>query len=174
MAELHVAHLGALERIGEEEAEATVSSVAASLDDAWQSSSAEPLAAPPSEGAFRWRRQEAEALRKLHTHLQCLNELLTFAPDEQKRLRVQLQQAQSCSNRAWYCVQQAAEVDAAQQRARMGKLKLEAKQSAAGNISERTARQDACRREPTSRTPSSRARRRLRETPRGRAAQAPQ
>ena len=94
MAELHVAHLGALERIGEEEAEATVSSVAASPDDAWQPSSAEPLAAPPSEGAFRWRRQEAEALRKLHTHLQCLNELLTFAPDEQKRLRVQLQQAQ--------------------------------------------------------------------------------
>ena len=62
--------------------------------------SSPPQALPSShtdlvvEGVSRWRHQQAESLRALHAHLKRLNELIIYAPSEQKRLRAQLQLAQ--------------------------------------------------------------------------------
>ena len=89
----------------------------------------------------QWREQSADALRSLHVHLLRLRELLLYAPDAHKRLRAQLQQATSCSERAFQVLRQSAEAEEKQGRARAAKIQIETRRAAA----ERAAVAEAAR-----------------------------
>ena len=96
------------------------------LPTAWDESFA-----PMLDGAQgQWREQSADALRSLHVHLLRLRELLLYAPDAHKRLRAQLQQATSCSERAFQVLRQSGEAEEKQGRARAAKIQIETRRAA--------------------------------------------
>ena len=108
------------------------------LPTAWEESFV-----PMLDGAQnQWREHSADALRSLHVHLLRLRELLLYAPDAHKRLRAQLQQATSCSERAFQVLRQSAEAEEKQGRARAAKIQIEKQGRAAA---ERTAVAEATR-----------------------------
>ena len=96
------------------------------LPTAWDESFAPML----DSAQGQWREQSADALRSLHVHLLRLRELLLYAPDAHKRLRAQLQQATSCSERAFQVLRQSGEAEEKQGRARAAKIQIETRRAA--------------------------------------------
>ena len=122
-----------------------IAMAAEELPQAWtEAESVEPVA---EDGGVRqrWRQQQADSLRALHTHLLRLHELLTYAPDERKRLRVQLQQATACSQRSWHALQRGWEAEEKQRRARQARTRAAVRLEAAGAVAGRTAAHEAAR-----------------------------